>query len=73
LLGCSDTELVAHSLNASTAGWMRDFWLAKRAEHVFNEAARVLEFQRVCDQQRGGYLGQSGALLELARNFLTFF
>jgi len=30
---------------------MSEFWLYKRAEHVFSEALRVHQFKRICDSE----------------------
>jgi hypothetical protein len=32
---------------------VQQFWLTKRAKHVFSEAARVLEFEQVCKVMKG--------------------
>lgn len=31
---------------------MTEFWLVKRARHVFTESSRVLEFESVCRQEK---------------------
>nr|CAD2172202.1 unnamed protein product [Meloidogyne enterolobii] len=49
-LGCSDEDLAKYSLNSNTQD-MQTFSLGKRAEHVYSEAARVLEFERICKSQ----------------------
>lgn len=49
-LGCSDEDLAKYSLNSNTQD-MQIFSLGKRAEHVYSEAARVLEFERICKSQ----------------------
>uniref|UniRef100_A0A915N447 Uncharacterized protein n=1 Tax=Meloidogyne javanica TaxID=6303 RepID=A0A915N447_MELJA len=49
-LGCSDEDLAKYSLNSNTQD-MQIFSLGKRAEHVYSEAERVLEFERICKSQ----------------------
>uniref|UniRef100_A0A914H688 Transmembrane protein 107 n=1 Tax=Globodera rostochiensis TaxID=31243 RepID=A0A914H688_GLORO len=51
ILNCTDAELAKWSLNANTQN-MHEFWLTKRARHVYAEAARVLEFESVCREER---------------------
>uniref|UniRef100_A0A183BWC6 GHMP_kinases_N domain-containing protein n=1 Tax=Globodera pallida TaxID=36090 RepID=A0A183BWC6_GLOPA len=51
ILNCTDAELAEWSLNANTQN-MHEFWLTKRARHVYAEAARVLEFEKVCREER---------------------
>lgn len=48
---------------------MQEFWLAKRAEHVFTESSRVYEFQRVCNQTE---ISEEKKLHELAGNAKIF-
>ncbi|KAH7695288.1 galactokinase, partial [Aphelenchoides avenae] len=58
LLEATNDDLVKHSLNQNTED-MQQFWLTKRANHVYSEAARVYEFDDVCRK--------SGSLQELGR------
>ncbi|KAL3068538.1 hypothetical protein niasHT_030829 [Heterodera trifolii] len=64
ILDCSDAQLAQWSLNANTQN-MTEFWLAKRARHVYAEAARVLEFERVCREGRedNGTVAKLGELM----------
>ena len=32
---------------------VQEFWLAKRAKHVYSEAARVFQFEEVCRRMDG--------------------
>ena len=47
-LQISDDDLKKFVLSANTQD-MDSFWLYKRAEHVFSEALRVVQFGRICN------------------------
>uniref|UniRef100_A0A915DEF4 Galactokinase n=1 Tax=Ditylenchus dipsaci TaxID=166011 RepID=A0A915DEF4_9BILA len=51
ILGIQEADLAKHSLNNNTQQ-MTHFWLAKRARHVYSEAARVFAFEEICNQQQ---------------------
>ncbi|KAI1713590.1 galactokinase galactose-binding signature domain-containing protein [Ditylenchus destructor] len=50
-LEIDEQDLMKHSLNSNTQQ-MTEFWLVKRARHVFTESSRVLEFESVCRQEK---------------------
>jgi N-acetylgalactosamine kinase len=60
LLGANDEELVKYSLNSNTED-MTEFWLTKRATHVYSEASRVLEFEEGC--RNGASVEELGRLM----------
>ena len=51
-LEITDEELKSHILSSNTQE-MDEFWLYKRAEHVFSEAFRVEQFARICNGEQG--------------------
>lgn len=51
-LEVTDEELKTHVLSSNTQE-MNEFWLYKRAEHVFSEAFRVEQFARICNGEQG--------------------
>jgi len=64
ILEASDADLAKHSLNNNTQG-LKQFWLLKRARHVYSEANRVYQFQKTCvDAQNSS---DSSAIKKLAQ------
>ena len=47
---------------------VQSFKLHDRAKHVYGEAARVLDFKRVCDEAADGALGKLGELMNASHD-----
>lgn len=47
---------------------VKSFELHNRAQHVYGEAARVLEFKRVCDEQGEQALAKLGNLMNASHS-----
>ena len=68
-LGITEEELKTHVLSSNTQD-MDEFWLYKRAEHVFSEAFRVEQFARICNGEQGeNVLTKLGTVIHLSFQF----
>ena len=66
LLGVDDAQLKETCLSANTLG-MTQFHLYKRAKHVYSEALRVVEFQRIAMEAAQSGKSPKQVLTELGR------
>ena len=65
-LEITEEELKTHVLSSNTQE-MDEFWLYKRAEHVFSEAFRVEQFARICNGEQG-----ENVLTKLGQGHMVF-